>query len=119
MTSTFLEEANRLPPLLCVLCARQNRAPITLKMISERSGMSLQRVVAIYGMDWWDSVPAGEMDRFREACGITRKNQRQHLRYLRETMKAGRPLAHLDNIRASTVKRMNERVRELMERIVT
>ena len=119
MTSTFLEEANRLPPLLCVLCARQNRAPITLKMISKRSGMSLQRVVAIYGMDWWDSVPAGEMDRFRGACGITRKNQRQHLRYLRETMQSNRPLAHLDGIRASTAKRMAERVKNLMERITT
>ena len=117
MTTTFLEEANRLPPLLCVLCARQNRAPITLKMISERSGMSLQRVVAIYGMDWWDSVPAGEMDRFREACGITRKNQRQHLRYLRETMKAGRPLAHLDGIRQSTARRLAGRVQDLIERI--
>ena len=117
MTSSLLAEANLLPPLLCVLVARENGRPIPLGVIAKRAGMSQQRAVHIYGLNWWRGVPIEQVDAFCLACGVTHKNRRQHLRYLRRTMTAKTPLAHIELLDPRVVKRMDKRLRVLMGEI--
>lgn len=117
MNASLLASANRLPPLLCVLCAREKRRPVPMSVIAKRAGMSIQRAVWIYGQEWWDTVPISEVDRFMGACGVDQRNLRHHLRYLRTTIRADIPLAHVELLRRSTAKRMAERLQELLTKM--
>lgn len=120
--NSFLQEINQLPPLLCVLCARERgrkRIPIPIKKIAQLASMTQQRAVWIYGQEWWDDVPVAEVDRFMRACGVTKTNLKAQLRYLRRTRAAGTPLAHVELLDRRTAKRMAERVAALMDRLAT
>ena len=83
---TYLEELNRLPPFVCWMVARRGRHPITQKEISRQTGWSLWKVEKFCGLTSWSGVTISDADLFRSACGIDRKNEYLHQKYLRRAM---------------------------------
>ena len=110
MNPSILEHWNRLPPLFCVLIARQGRKPMPLHLIAKRAGMSVQRAQWIYRQDSWARVPVEDMDRFASACGLTMRTFRRQMEYLKVTLKRPYPLSHIEGLRPSVLRNMTRRV---------
>lgn len=105
---------NRIPPLFCVMIARNKGRPVPIKTIAASSGMSVARARWIYMQDSWDAVPIGEVERFAAACGVTTQTFRLQLKYLKRSLKRDCPFPHLQELRPSVLKTMTERVRKAL-----
>ena len=93
-----LELLDRITPIQCRAIARRmdsRGSPIPLGEIAARSGLPLRRVSWISRQRTWATIPVGEAAIFMQACGVTLRNQRLHIRYIRRTAKAEWPMAHL------------------------
>ena len=115
MSPSITRHWNRIPPLFCVLIARENRKPVPLGVIAQRAGMSLQRAQWIYRQDSWDRVPMADAEQFAKACGLTMRNFSRQIAYLRTTLRRPNPLAHIEDVRPSTLKRITVRVKDALQ----
>lgn len=115
MNPSITNHWNRIPPLFCVLIARENRKPMSLGLIAKRAGMSIQRAQWIYRQDGWDRVPMAEADAFAAACGLTMRTFRKQLDYLKTTLRRPNPLAHIEDVRPSTLRKITVRVKAALE----
>jgi len=84
--STYLEQANELPPRLCFAIARQNRRAITQLEIAEATQWSLKKVARLCNLDSWATVTVADMDKFRAACQIDRRSERRHRFFVRRSL---------------------------------
>ena len=94
---TDLEEADRLPPFVCRLLARDGRhhRAYSTKELVQRSGLNEKTIRRLARMDSWAKVLVGVRSRFREACGINRGNENYQLKFLKMTAKSKQPFLHL------------------------
>ena len=86
MAISFLEKADRIPPPLVWLIARDNRRPIQLNEIARRCGLSRWTLRKIFTLPSWRTVPIWQVDAIRMACGITSSNQFRHVEYLKRSL---------------------------------
>ena len=115
MSPSITRHWNRIPPLFCYLIARENRRPMPLGEIAKRAGMSLQRAQWIYRQDSWDRVPMRDAEQFARACGLTMRNFHRQIAYLKTTLRRPNPLAHIEDVRPSTLKRITVRVKAALQ----
>lgn len=99
MRVTYLEELDRLPPIICWLLAREARQgagiPLTRLALAAKLGWSASKVRTISALWTWYTVSVGEADDFRRACGVTRHSERRQREYITRTFKGARSFAHI------------------------
>jgi hypothetical protein len=95
----LLAKANRIPPKLCRLLAREGRRPLTLTEISTRSGIKIIRLRSILELKSWGPVPIEDADRIMKACGVDPFNMRRTGEYLKRQAVAKKPFSYLNNAR--------------------
>lgn len=84
---TYLKQLDEIPPFKCWMLARKGAGiPITQEEIIRKTGWSKNKVERMCGLATWGDVTVADADRFREACGITRSNERRHRYYLKRTL---------------------------------
>jgi hypothetical protein len=67
---TFWERADKLPPILVRLLARQGGRPMSMSGIAQASGLEMHTVDALSWSLDWNTVPLGTMRRFLTGCGV-------------------------------------------------
>jgi hypothetical protein len=104
--ASVLELLDRITPAQCRAIARSMASkgtPLTMVQIAATAGMTIGRAQWIARQQSWELIPVGDAQRFMLGCGITLRNQRRHLFYIRRTAKAGWPMAHLFKHRGRTL----------------
>lgn len=56
----------------------------------------------------WDGVPARDIDRFMNGCGITRGNKGMHIKFLRNEFKKDLPLSYLEKLSLSEKRTLSK-----------
>jgi hypothetical protein len=100
---SLLQYLNRITPIQARAIARDLTSrgrPLTVGEISKRSGLRIGRVSWISRQTTWEKIPVGEAEAFMRGCGITLRNQRHHLQYIRRTAQSSWPMAHLVKLSA-------------------
>lgn len=69
-----------------MLARKGGGQPITQEELRQKTGWGKKKVEAMCGLLTWASVAVGDADKFREACGVTRANERRHRHYLKRTL---------------------------------
>jgi|TARA_Y100000361_G_C11157030_1_gene344806 hypothetical protein len=80
--SSLLKKIDKLPPNLVRVLARDGRAALTNKQISERSGIAVKRIGQISKMKTWGGIQVSEAAAFADACGVDLVNQAKTRKYL-------------------------------------
>ena len=107
MNLSILEYLDRIPPRLCRQLARVGRFPLTNEQIAVASGLTIARVSRIAKLKTWASVPVGQAEAFRAACGVTHLTEWRQIAYLKRAYsQSARPLSHLDKLPPRMLKRL-------------
>lgn len=115
---TYLEELDMFPPILCRILARHSgqgkySVPMTIKEISDRSGLGLGRTKWISRLESWATVPVGDAEKFMEGCGVTRDTRLTHRLFLKRQYRTPVPLAFLSQLRSRERRRINKLLENL------
>lgn len=83
----ILAAANRLPPFVCRLIARDRSGLHALSHsdLAKLSGLPRSSVADISRLTSWEGVPMDVADRFASACGVNLTRPARHLTWLRES----------------------------------
>jgi hypothetical protein len=108
MKSNLLEQLDMIPPCICRLCARKSNRAMTIKEISDQSGLSVDTVEMISKLPSWEPVSLGYATRFSKGCGVDLLRPRKKLFYLRRAF-SERGLETIS--RGLTVRYVKEQIR--------
>lgn len=82
----ILEKADKTPPLLCRLVARDKTGwhPLSTREIAKRSGIPVATVGKISKLKSWATVPIGVAEKFAKACGVNLSQPSKTIKWLRK-----------------------------------
>ena len=80
---TLLEKADRFPPVLCRLSARDGRGLLSTRKLARRAGLSKSLVAKISVLTSWESVSFGVAMKFAEACDVNLMSTRKRRELLK------------------------------------
>ncbi len=94
---SFLDKANRVPPIAFRLIAARHGVAIGPNEIARRSGLSRSTVHRISSHTTWAGVAIDTIDKFVAGCGYSTDNYKVPLRRLKLVQENGiRSLKHLN-----------------------
>lgn len=87
---TIFDVAEKFPPCLCRCIARKKHgyAPMSVRELAEKSGLSKSRVAELSLKRSWKGIPIDTISAFSLACGVDLMRPHDTIRYLRKSKRA-------------------------------
>lgn len=120
---TLLEDLDQIPPVICRMLARRFAPkwghssplePLTMTEIAKKADLPLGVARWIAMQPSWENVKVGHASKFRQACGVTHRNVKLVLRFIRSQLKKDVPWDYLDKLRSIDKRNIEKHLNELM-----
>lgn len=82
----LLSKADRLPPFVCRLIAREKngRKPLSYSAIAKETGLSRSRVAEILVATSWKRIPVEDADKIAGACGVDLSTPGRYYKWMKK-----------------------------------